>query len=117
MRAYLVAKNEFALDIGPDTLKLYDCIVREAGTIIWNGPMGMFENSKFASGTVGIIHAVAHSSAKIIVGGGETIEALKSLNSIMHFHKENIYISTGGGAMLTFLEGKKMPVIEPLLKK
>ncbi|MBU1165118.1 phosphoglycerate kinase [Patescibacteria group bacterium] len=112
-----IAKNEYALDIGPDTLKLYDCIIRESRTIIWNGPMGMFENPKFASGTVGVIHAVVHSSAKIIIGGGETAEAIKSLKSFMHFERSNIYISTGGGAMLKFLEDKTLVALKPLIKK
>jgi len=112
-----IRPDELILDIGPDTLKLFDCIIREAGTIVWNGPMGVFEYPKFAQGTDGVIHAVLHAGAKIIIGGGETIEAAKTLKSFMHFDKPNIYISTGGGAMLTFLEGKMLPGIKPLLIK
>jgi len=112
-----ITNKEYILDIGPDTLKLYDCIIRGAGTIIWNGPMGVFEIPKFSKGTEGVIHAILHSNAKVIIGGGETIEALKTLKSFMHFDRPNIYISTGGGAMLEFLEKQTLPAIKPLIKK
>lgn len=112
-----ILAKEYILDIGPDTVKLFDCIIREAKTIIWNGPMGVFEYLKFARGTEGVIHAILHSAGKIVIGGGETIEAVTTLKGFMHFQKPNIFISTGGGAMLEFLEGKMLPGIKPLIKK
>jgi len=112
-----ITNREYILDIGPDTLKLYDCIIRGANTIIWSGPMGVFEIPKFSQGTEGVIHAILHSNAKVVIGGGETIEALKKLKSFMHFDRPNIYISTGGGAMLEFIEKKTLPAIKPLIIK
>jgi phosphoglycerate kinase len=105
--------TEMILDIGPETIKSYKSFISKAKTIIWNGPMGMFEIIKFAQGSYEIARAVAGSSAKTVIGGGETLDVVKSLGL-----KDRIYfVSTGGGAMLEFLEGKKLPGIEGLQDK
>ncbi|MDD5110139.1 MAG: phosphoglycerate kinase [Patescibacteria group bacterium] len=109
-----VTSNEFILDIGPDTLRLFDSIMREAKTIVWNGPMGMFEQPAYAAGTVGIIHALAHTSARVIVGGGETVTALRQYLPKPVSEYPHLYLSTGGGAMLQFLEKGTLPALEPL---
>jgi len=101
------------LDIGPKTSNLYAEIIKNAKTIIWNGPMGYFENPKFIKGTEAIIEAVIKSRAFSIVGGGETTAEVQSsklkVKSLKH-----IFLSTGGGAMLEYLSGKKLPGIEAL---
>lgn len=105
-----VSSDELILDIGPETIKKYVEIIREAKTIIWNGPMGYFENEAFVTGTKMIAKIVASSDANTIIGGGDTIAALaqfKLLNKIKH-------ISTGGGAMLAFIGGESMPGIDAL---
>jgi phosphoglycerate kinase len=112
------------LDIGEKTIKEYNGIIAGAGTIIWNGPMGWFENKKFRKGTEMIWKAVRqladkNKKAKIIVGGGETVFSFNSKfdpptggrNSKLG---RNVFISTGGGAMLQFLSGKKLPGLEAL---
>ncbi len=100
------------LDIGPETVKKYDEIIKKAKTIIWNGPMGMFEDKKFAKGTEEIAAAILkNKKAKTVIGGGETISALKPKTYNL---KPNIFLSTGGGAMLEYLAGKKLPGIEAL---
>ena len=104
------------LDIGPKTIKLYSEIISGAQTIIWNGPMGYFENKKFATGTVGIAKAILkNKKAKTVIGGGETIAALPLKINKQEYG--NLFISTGGGAMLEFLAGKKLPGITALKKK
>ncbi|MDP3991813.1 MAG: phosphoglycerate kinase, partial [Candidatus Colwellbacteria bacterium] len=101
------------LDIGPETIKFYSKIIAEARTIIWNGPMGYFENKKFAVGSEKIAKAILKNKrAKTVIGGGETIAALPLKISKQEYGK--IFISTGGGAMLEFLAGKKLPAIEAL---
>lgn len=108
-----IKDTEIILDIGPETIKFYKNFISKAKTIIWNGPMGMFEIMKFAQGSYEIARAVAESSAKTVIGGGETLDVVKSLGL-----KDKIYfVSTGGGAMLEFLEGKKLPGIEALQSK
>ncbi|MBI2506931.1 MAG: phosphoglycerate kinase [Candidatus Colwellbacteria bacterium] len=98
------------LDIGPETIKLFAGIMAEARTIIWNGPMGYFENKKFATGTINIAKAtLKNKKAKTVIGGGETIAALPFKINQQQYGK--IFISTGGGAMLEFLAGKKLPGI------
>ncbi len=104
------------LDIGPKTIKLYSEIISNARTIIWNGPMGYFEKEKFAVGTLSIAKAVLkNKKAETVIGGGETIAAL-SLKLDKQRHGK-IFISTGGGAMLEFLAGKKLPGIAALKRK
>ncbi len=100
------------LDLGPKTIKLYTQLLAQAKTIFWNGPMGVFEKNQFASGTKKIAQAIAQSSGKSIVGGGDTGAA------ITQFKMENdfTYISSAGGAALEFLAGKKLPGLEALKK-
>ncbi|MFH2136132.1 MAG: phosphoglycerate kinase, partial [Patescibacteria group bacterium] len=111
-----LCKKPYALlDIGPETIKKYASIVRKAQTIVWNGPMGMFEISKYSHGTVALGRLIAaRSRGKVfgVVGGGETIEAIEKTGMAEYVD----HISTGGGAMLEFLEGKILPGIKPLLK-
>jgi len=107
-----VEKDEIILDIGPDTVNLYGMIIDKAKTVVWNGPMGYFEIKNFAKGTYEIGEAIAKSNASSIVGGGDTIDAIKEMNLLDKF----TYVSTGGGAMLEFLEGKMLPGIKPLIK-
>ena len=101
---------EMILDIGPDTADAYAELLQSAGTIVWNGPVGVFEIDQFGNGTQKIAQAVADSPAFSIAGGGDTLAALEKygLSSKMS------YISTGGGAFLELLEGKKLPAIEVL---
>lgn len=101
------------MDIGSKTVSNYEKIIKNAGTILWNGPMGVFEMDKFAGGTMAIAKAIAKSKAKTVVGGGDSIAAINKAgvaDKITH-------ISTGGGASLEFMEGRKLPGVEALLKK
>ena len=98
-------ENELILDIGPETEKLFGEVVKGAKTIIWNGPMGLFEKEKFAHGTEIIARAVADCQCYSVVGGGETISYIDKLGLAEKFS----HISTGGGAMLKFLAGEKLP--------
>lgn len=112
-----VGKNETIFDIGPQTIKLYGKIIAGAKTIIWNGPLGKFEDSRFEHGTAKIISAIKISyvnGAKVIVGGGETIYAIKKFAPELLSDDSRMHVSTGGGAMLEFLAGKKLPGIEAL---
>lgn len=104
------------LDIGPKTVKLYSQIIFQARTIIWNGPMGYFENKEFAVGTTSIARAILRNKkARAVIGGGETIAALPSKVNKQEYG--TVFISTGGGAMLEFLTGKKLPGITALSKE
>ncbi len=101
------------LDIGPDTVSNYSKVIAEAGTVVWNGPMGVFEFPNFAKGTFGIANAVAESGAVSIIGGGESVAAIKQsglADKITH-------ISTGGGASLEMLEGIELPGLAALQDK
>lgn len=99
------------LDIGPETAKKYAAIIKKAGTIIWNGPMGYIEEKQFRKGSEAILKAIFESRAFVIIGGGETTSLLKLKT---HNLKHNIFISTGGGAMLEYLAGKKLPGLAAL---
>lgn len=93
----------FGMDIGPKTIELYSKIIKEAGTVVWNGPMGMFEVEAFAKGTRGVAEALAESSGVTAVGGGESAEAVEKFG----FAPKVSHVSTGGGAFLESLEGKQ----------
>ncbi len=98
------------LDIGPETVRLFKERLAYAKTILWNGPMGLFENPRFSKGSSALARAVAESRAETIVGGGETTTLILGLK----LDKKISFLSTGGGAMLEFLAGKKLPGIEAL---
>jgi len=106
-------ENLMGLDIGPETVKHYSSILAGARTIVWNGPMGVFENPKFAQGTFGIARAVADSKAFSIVGGGDSAAAVAQSG----MESKITHISTGGGASLEFLSGQKLPGVEALTEK
>ena len=101
------------LDIGPETVKLYCDAVKDAGTVIWNGPMGVFEFEKFAEGTKAVAAALSETSAITIIGGGDSAAAVQQLG----YADKMTHISTGGGASLEFMEGKELPGVACLLDK
>jgi phosphoglycerate kinase len=101
------------LDIGPESQKLFVDAIKGAGTVIWNGPMGVSEWKNFEAGTVAVANAVAESGAISIIGGGDSVAAVTKLG----FADKMSHISTGGGASLEFLEGKVLPGIDALLDK
>ena len=105
-----VASDEMILDIGPETAALYADRLKSAGTIVWNGPLGVFENPEFAAGTRRVADAIAESRAFSIAGGGDTLAAIEQFD----VGDRISYISTGGGAFLEFLEGKKLPAVATL---
>jgi len=108
-----IRKDEYILDIGPDTIKLYEKIIKHAKMVVWNGPMGLMENPAFSVGTDAVIRILSKSRSETIVGGGETVNSIRKLGLEKKFN----FISTGGGAMLEFLEGKELPGIEKLMIK
>jgi len=108
-----VADDEMILDIGPDTAALYEKRLQDAGTIVWNGPLGVFENPEFAAGTRRVGQAIAASTAFSIAGGGDTLAAIEQFG----IGDKISYISTGGGAFLEFLEGKKLPAVATLERR
>ena len=105
-----VAADDMIFDIGPNSAQELAEIMKNAGTIVWNGPLGVFEFDQFANGTEVVAHAIADSDAFSIAGGGDTLAAVSKYN----IEDKISYISTGGGAFLEFLEGKKLPVVEAL---
>ena len=105
-----VAGDDIIMDIGPDTVRLYAGMIANAGTIVWNGPVGVFEIDQFGRGTEAMARAVAASPAFSVVGGGDTIAAVDKYGATGGIS----YISTGGGAFLEFLEGKTLPAVAAL---
>lgn len=105
-----VEADEMILDIGPDTAEKFARTFAGAGTIVWNGPVGVFEFDQFGEGTRTLAHAIAKSSAFSIAGGGDTLAAIEKYR----VEDDISYISTGGGAFLEFLEGKKLPAVAVL---
>ncbi|VWX59802.1 phosphoglycerate kinase [Burkholderiales bacterium 8X] len=108
-----VAEGDLILDIGPKTAEMLAAQLREAGTIVWNGPVGVFEFDAFQGGTKAIALAIAESKAFSIAGGGDTLAAIAKYG----IEDKVGYISTGGGAFLEILEGKKLPALEILEKR
>ena len=108
-----IPENLMGMDIGPKTVELFAEAVKGAGTIVWNGPMGVFEFDKFAGGTKAMAKALAESGAVTIVGGGDSAAAVEKLG----FADKITHISTGGGASLEFLEGKELPGVACLQDK
>ncbi len=105
-----IQNDLLGLDIGPHTVEAYRRVVSEAGTVFWNGPMGVFENELFAQGTFGVARALAESSAYSVVGGGDSAAAIQDVG----LSRQIDHVSTGGGASLEFLEENPLPGIEAL---
>ena len=97
--------GKLGLDIGSKTAKLYADAVKSAKTVVWNGPMGVFENPILAKGTIAVAKSLAETDAITIIGGGDSAAAVNQLG----FGDKMTHISTGGGASLEFLEGKELP--------
>jgi len=112
-KATEVADDDMILDIGPETAARLAAQLKAAGTIVWNGPVGVFEFDQFANGTQQIAQAIAESSAFSIAGGGDTLAAIAKYG----IEKDVGYISTGGGAFLEVLEGKTLPAFEILMQR
>jgi phosphoglycerate kinase len=108
-----VASDEMILDIGPETTAGFSKIIENAGTVIWNGPVGVFEFDSFGAGTKALAEAIADSNAFSVAGGGDTLAAIDKYGVADRIS----YISTGGGAFLEFVEGKKLPAVAILEKR
>ncbi|MFT3985938.1 MAG: phosphoglycerate kinase, partial [Lachnospiraceae bacterium] len=100
-----IPADKEGLDIGPKTAELYANAVKSAKTVVWNGPMGVFENPVLAKGTIAVAQSLAETDATTIIGGGDSAAAVNQLG----FADKMSHISTGGGASLEFLEGKALP--------
>jgi phosphoglycerate kinase len=108
-----VGNNEMILDIGPDSAEQLSKLIAEAGTVLWNGPVGVFEFDQFGEGTRTLANAIARSKAFSLAGGGDTLAAIEKYGV-----EDSIsYISTGGGAFLEFVEGKKLPAVDILERR
>src|SRR5204863_3457827 len=110
VNANAVRADDLILDIGPKTAAKLAALIAKAGTIVWNGPVGVFEYDQFAGGTKVVAEAIAASQAFSIAGGGDTLAAIAKFG----IADKISYISTGGGAFLEFLEGRKLPAVEIL---
>ena len=111
--ANAIPANEEGMDIGPKTAKLFADAVLSAKTVVWNGPMGVFENPVFANGTLSVAKALADTDAITIIGGGDSAAAVNNLG----YGDKMSHISTGGGASLEYLEGKTLPGVACLDEK
>jgi len=111
--ASAVADDDHILDIGPETAQRLANQLKAAGTIVWNGPVGVFEFEAFSHGTQAIAQAIAQSAAFSIAGGGDTLAAIAKYG----IEEQVGYISTGGGAFLEVLEGKTLPAFEVLTRR
>ena len=100
-----IPADMLGLDIGPKSAELFANAVKSAKTVVWNGPMGVFENPVLAKGTIAVAKALAETEATTIIGGGDSAAAV----NILGFGDKMTHISTGGGASLEFLEGKELP--------
>ncbi len=109
-----IPSNAIALDIGPETIRIFTAALEEAESVFWNGPMGLFENPKYAKGTEKLGACIAGLSALKIAGGGDTVRAIKSNGSIINSDRAFDLVSTGGGASLAYLEGKPLPALSIL---
>jgi phosphoglycerate kinase len=105
-----VEDNEMILDIGPDSAEHMSTLIAAAGTVLWNGPVGVFEFDQFGEGTRTLANAIARSKAFSLAGGGDTLAAIEKYG----IEDSISYISTGGGAFLEFVEGKKLPAVDVL---
>jgi phosphoglycerate kinase len=105
-----VRRDDKILDIGPQTAAMLAALIAKAGTVVWNGPVGVFEYDQFAAGTKTIAHAIANSKAFSIAGGGDTLAAIAKFGIVDRIS----YISTGGGAFLEFIEGRILPAVAVL---
>ncbi len=108
-----IAPGDMILDIGPQTIQKFTELLKEARTILWNGPVGVFEFEAFAQGTKMLANAIAHSNAFSIAGGGDTLAAIEKFS----ISDKISYISTGGGAFLEFIEGKTLPALAILTQR
>jgi phosphoglycerate kinase len=108
-----ISPGTMGLDIGPETVEEFRRYITEANTIFWNGPMGVFEIQAFAKGTEGVARAIARSEAKSVIGGGDSVAAVRRLG----LEDEMGFISTGGGASLEYVEGKELPGVAVLPEK
>jgi len=108
-----VGRDEMILDIGPETARRFGEIIAGAGTVIWNGPVGVFEFDNFAAGSKAVAEAIAQSDAFSVAGGGDTLAAIDKFG----VGDAIAYISTGGGAFLEFVEGRKLPAVEMLERR
>ena len=105
-----IGADEMVMDIGPASIQAYKAALASAGTVLWNGPMGVFEQPRFAEGTLAIARALAESSATTVVGGGESVQAVEQAGVA----EQLTHVSTGGGASLEFIEGKVLPGVAAL---
>lgn len=105
-----VTDTDIIVDIGPETARRFANIIKNAGTVLWNGPLGVFEIDQFGEGTRVVTHAIGNSGGFSVVGGGDTLAAISKFGATLNFD----YTSTGGGAFLEFIEGRKLPALEAL---
>ena len=108
-----VEDDDMIFDLGPKSMANIEKVIKNAKTILWNGPVGVFEFDNFAGGTKALAEAIANSDAFSVAGGGDTISSIQKFGVTSKIS----YISTGGGAFLEFVEGKKLPAVEILEKR